>query len=149
MERSTVTPEAFIATLPDGIREDMAALDGLIGGVFAGREHVLWEGVFWGGTEQRIVGYGAYRYTGRSGAAGDWFVVGLARQKAHFSLYVNASRDGAYLLRAYEGRLGKAKVGSANVTFKRAADLDLETVRELVTEARDLIPEGAVTQPGA
>ena len=142
MERSTVTPAAFIATLPDGIREDMAALDALIGEVFAGREHVLWEGVFWGGTQQHIVGYGAYRYTGRSGATGDWFVVGLARQKAHFSLYVNASRDEGYLLKAFEGRLGKAKIGSANATFKRAADLDLDVLRELVAEARDLVPEG-------
>ena len=142
MERSTTPPEAFIASLPDGIREDMATLDALIGEVFAGREHVLWEGVFWGGTEQRILGYGAYRYTGKSGASGDWFVVGLARQKAHYSLYVNASRDGQYLLRAYADQLGKAKVGSANATFKRVEDLDLDAVRELVTAARDAVPEG-------
>jgi hypothetical protein len=140
VERSTTNPDAFIASLPDGIRDDIASLDALIAPLFAGRERVLWEGVFWGGTEQRIIGYGHYRATNRSGGDVDWFVVGLARQKDHLSLYVNAVRDGAYLVKAYQGRLGKAKVGSANVSFRKVADLDLDALRSLVTEARDLVP---------
>jgi hypothetical protein len=140
MERSATSPEAMIASLPNGVREDVAALDLLIASVFAGRERVLWEGVFWSGSEQRIIGYGAYHSTNRSGKPVDWFVVGLAAQKDHLSLYVNAVRDGAYLVKAYEGRLGKAKVGSANVTFRTSAGLDLAVVRQLVEEARDLVP---------
>src|SRR5918994_5377533 len=140
MERSPVTPDAFIATLPDGARQDVMALDSLIGAVFEGRERVLWEGALWGGTEQRIIGYGAYRSTNRSGNEVDWFVVGLARQKDHLSLYVNATRDGAYLVKAYADRLGKVRPGSANVTFHRVSDLDLDVVGEMVTEARDTTP---------
>ena len=61
--------------------------------------------------------------------------VGLARQKDHISLYVNAVADGRYLVQAYVDRLGKAKVGSANVSFKRLADIDEDALLELVRRA--------------
>ena len=94
MDRSTTPPDEFIATLPDGVREDIATLDAEIATVMSAHERVLWEGVFWGGTQQRIIGYGSYRYKGRSGAEGEWFIVGLAAQKNYLSLYVNAAADG-------------------------------------------------------
>jgi hypothetical protein len=93
----------------------------------------------WGGSHQRIIGYGAYRYEGRSGSAGDWFVIGLAVQKAHLSLYVSAAEDGQYLAKRYADRLGKVKAGSANVTFKRLADVDLSVLLEMAEHARDLM----------
>jgi hypothetical protein len=135
MERSTTTPDEFIASLPEEVRDDIAELDRLITSAMPGQERVLWEGVFWGGTQQRIIGYGAYSSTNRSGAAVDWFKVGLARQKDHISLYVNAVEDGRYLVQSYAGRLGKAKVGSANVSFKRLADVEREALTELVRKA--------------
>jgi hypothetical protein len=139
MHRSTTTPDAYIASLPDGIREDIAALDREISTVLDGQERVLWEGVFWGGTEQRIIGYGASRSVSRSGAEVDWFIVGLARQKQHLSLYVNAVADGGYIVRRYADRLGKVKVGSANVTFRKLADLDLDVLRELLRRAAESV----------
>jgi hypothetical protein len=135
MERSTTTPDEFIASLPEDVRGDIAELDRLIAGAMPGQERVLWEGVFWGGTQQRIIGYGQYHSVNRSGAAVDWFKVGLARQKDHISLYINAVEDGRYLVQAYADRLGKAKVGSANVAFKRLADLDQVVLLELVRRA--------------
>jgi hypothetical protein len=140
MERSTTTPDEFIATLPDDVREDMAALDEVISAAFTGDERVLWEGKFWGGTQQHIIGYGSYHYSGRSGSEGEWFVVGLAAQKNYLSLYVNATADGEYLGKVYAPRLGKVKAGSANLQFKRAADLDLDVLRELAAAARDAAP---------
>jgi hypothetical protein len=139
MQRSTIDPDEHIAGLPDGVREDIVALDAELARIFAGHERVLWEGPMWGGTHQRIIGYGAYRYEGRSGASGDWFVVGLAVQKAHLSLYVSAAEDGQYLAKRYADRLGKVKVGSANVTFKRLSDVDLPVVLEMAERARDLM----------
>lgn len=132
MTPSTVTPDQHIATLPDGIREDVEALDQEISAAMAGRERVLWESVFWGGTEQHIIGYGAMHYVGRSGASGDWFLVGLARQKAHLSLYVNAADSEGHVLRRFVDRLGKVKAGSAIVTFKRLSDLNLDGLRALL-----------------
>jgi hypothetical protein len=143
MQRSSTPPDEFIATLPEAVRDDVAMLDAQLSRVFTGQERVLWEGPMWGGTEQRIIGYGAYRYEGRSGATGDWFVMGLAAQKAHLSLYVSAAEDGQYLAKRYADRLGKVKVGSANIAFKRLADLDLPVVLEMAERARDLTIIGA------
>lgn len=135
---STTSPEEHIASLPDGVREDITLLDGAIAGSMPGEERVVWEGKFWGGTDQRIIGYGSYRYRGRSGAGGEWFVVGLAAQKSYLSIYVNAAEDGTYLGKAYATRLGKVKAGSANLQFRRAADIDLDVLREMVAKARQL-----------
>ncbi len=139
MERTDRSPEEHIASLPDGVRDDIAVLDAQLSRVFEGHERVLWEGPMWGGTEQRIIGYGAYRYEGRSGSSGDWFVVGLAVQKAHLSLYVSGAEDGVSLAKRYADRLGKVKVGSANVSFKRLSDLDLAVALEMAERARDLM----------
>jgi hypothetical protein len=140
VERSTTTPDQHIASLQDGVREDIAALDAVIAEAMAGQERVLWEGTFWGGSSQHIIGYGSYRYRGRSGAEGEWFVVGLAAQKGYLSLYVNGAEDGTTLAKRYGPRLGKVKAGSGNIQFKRAADLDLDVLREMVARARDLTP---------
>jgi hypothetical protein len=139
MQRSTTSPDEFLASLPAGVREDMTALDAELARVFAGHERVLWEGPMWGGTHQRIIGYGALRQPRPSGEEVDWFVVGLAAQKAHLSLYVSAVEDGQYLVKRYADKLGTVKVGSANVTFRRLADIDMPTLAEMVTRARDLI----------
>ncbi len=138
MQRSATSPDEFIASLPDGVRDDVAALDAELSRVFDGRERVLWEGPMWGGTHQRIIGYGAMVQQQRTGEV-EWFVVGLAAQKAHLSLYVNAAEDGQYLAKRYADRLGKVKAGSANLTFKRLSDLDVAGVREMATRARDLV----------
>jgi hypothetical protein len=117
----------------------MAALDAELARVFAEHERVLWEGPMWGGTHQRIIGYGALRQPRPSGETVDWFVVGLAAQKSYLSLYVSAVEDGQYLVKRYADRLGKVKVGSANVTFRRLADLHLPVALEMATRARDLV----------
>ena len=139
MERTNRSPDEHIASLRDEVRDDIAMLDAQIARIFDGHERVMWEGPMWGGTEQRIIGYGAYHYKGRSGAEGEWFVVGLAVQKAHLSLYVSGAEDGMPLAKRYADRLGKVKVGSANVTFKRLDDLDLPVALEMVERARDLM----------
>lgn len=128
----------FLASLPDRVREDVTALDADLAPVFEGHERVLWEGPMWGGTEQRIIGYGRYRQRNRSGAEVDWFAVGLAAQKAHLSLYVSAVEDGQYLVKRWADRLGRVKVGSANVTFRRLSDLDLPSVVAMAERAREL-----------
>ena len=139
MERSTTTPDALLASLPSGVREDMTALDAALAPVFAGHERVLWEGPMWGGTHQRIIGYGTFPQGERSGKLVDWFVVGLAAQNGYLSLYVNAVEDGQYLGKRWASRLGKVKIGSASIGFKRLTDVDLPAIVELATRARDLV----------
>ena len=139
MHRSDTDPDAYLASLPDPVRDDMTQLDAAISKVMGGLDRVLWEGIFWGGSEQRIIGYGGYRYVGRDKKEGDWFIVGLAAQKSYLSVYVSAAEDGAYLARTYANRLGNVKAGSSVISFKRLADLDLDVLVELVARAREIM----------
>jgi hypothetical protein len=47
--------------------------------------------------------------------------------------------DGQHLVKRYAGRLGKVKAGSANVTFRRLADVELRALLEMVARARQLM----------
>jgi hypothetical protein len=138
MQRTETNPDDLIGSLPELVRDDIRSLDGTISQVMDGLPRDVWEGPFWGGTQQRIIGYGRYTYRGRSGAEGEWFIVGLASQKNYLSLYVNGAEDGMPLAKRYAERLGKVKASSGAITFRRLADLDLDVVVELVRRAREL-----------
>jgi hypothetical protein len=141
MERSDADVDDFLARAEGERSDDLRALDRIIGEEFAGLERVLWEGVMWGGTEQRIIGYGGITQPRPRGASVEWFLVGLAEQQQHLSVYVNAAEGGGYLVKAWADRLGKVKVGSAAVTFGSLADLDEEAFRAMLRRARELMPE--------
>lgn len=132
MERTRKSPDKYIASLPDGQREDMRALDQKISSALKGASRVLWEGVFWGGSEQSIIGYGDMRYQRSSKDSVDWFMVGLAAQKNYISVYINATEDKQYVAKKYGDKLGKVKVGSSSISFKRLADVELKELMKLV-----------------
>jgi hypothetical protein len=95
----------------------------------------------WGGTEQRIVGYGGIMQPRRRGASIEWFLVGIALQQQHLSVYVNAAEDGEYLVKRRAAELGTVKVGSAAVTFASLEALDLDAFRAMLRRARELAPD--------
>ncbi len=115
----------------------MERVDSVLSKVMEGHSRVLWGGKFWGGTEQSIIGYGDLIYERPGKETVEWFVVGLAPQKNYNSIYVNARDEDGYLIQRYADRLGKVKVRSAAITFKRADDLDLTVLEEVVKLARD------------
>jgi hypothetical protein len=135
VEKTGADPDAYLATLPDDVRPTMEALDELVSAALPGRERSLWAGTFWGGTDQTIIGYGEIVQPRPRGDPVEWFAVGLARQKRHYSLYVNAAEDGRYLGQLYGARLGKVKVGAASIGFRRLEDVDLPALRELLERA--------------
>ena len=133
-------PDAYLASLPDEHRDTLISVDRAIHRALPNRQRVLWEGVFWGGTQQAIIGYGHIDQASSSGGTVEWFLVGLARQKRNYSIYVNATVNNAYLAHSYADRLGKVKLGAASIGFRRLEDLDLVVLTELVTEADHLTP---------
>jgi hypothetical protein len=133
---STTTVEEFL----HGADEDMRTLDRVIAAAMPGRSRALWEGVFWGGTEQRIIGYGDLVQQRPRGAEVRWFVLGLAQQKSHYSLYVNAVEEGAYLSHTYGPRLGKVRIGAASIAFSSADAVDLAVLAELAAASSALCP---------
>jgi hypothetical protein len=140
MEKTTTDPSSFIQSLPTDVRTDIEALDTLISEVMHGHPRVMWEGKFWGGTEQKIIGYGDLTYSRPGKETVHWFIVGLALQKNHISIYVSAADADGYLVKKYQDRLGKVKVGSAVISVKKAEDLDMSVLRELVAAAADFKP---------
>lgn len=145
MEIVDTDPDDHLAAIEDEVvRADMLALDRLITEAMPHRCRVLWEGVMWGGTEQSIIGYGDLVQPRPRGDDVEWFLVGLARQKRNYSLYVNAVEDGRYLGQHYEDRLmtsGKGvKIGSASIGFTRLDQIDLDVLRELLARADELTP---------
>lgn len=134
MQRTGADVDAFLEGLTDARRDDMVALDALIRTHVGSRERELWQGVFWGGTEQQIIGYARIEQARPKGPAVEWFLVGLALQRNHLSLYVNAAVDGAYLTKKYAGRLGTVKVGAAAITITRLADVDLDELDAMLAE---------------
>ncbi|MDG4825388.1 hypothetical protein O7635_26375 [Asanoa sp. WMMD1127] len=121
----------FFAGLPPQRRADAEAVHDLIRAAAPRLTPWIWRGVMWGGTDQTILGYGRIAQTNRGGATVEWFRIGLA----YLSLYVSATRDGRYLAQVYGPRLGKAKIGSSALSFRRLADLDRSVLTELVAEA--------------
>lgn len=119
----------------------MDDLDTTIRGTLRTRAVDVWTGLMWGGTEQTIIGYGLMVQPRPSGAGVRWYLIGLAAQRRAVSVYVNAARDGNYLLRAYQPRLGRLKVGSASLSIRSTADLDRGVFVEMCEEADRVTPE--------
>jgi hypothetical protein len=139
VEKAPTSPDVHIASLPDSVRGDVAELDTAIAEAMGDEARVLWTGVFWGGSEQTIIGYGDYTYRRPKGKDVEWFIVGLAVQKKYLSVYVNAVEDGRYLAEQYAAQLGKVKVGKSSIGFRRLADLNLDVLLELVRKARQVM----------
>ena len=129
---------AWLESINDPRVDDIKALDAIITKAFADDSRVLWVGKFWGGTDQTIIGYGDLYQPRPKGEVVHWFVVGLALQKSNISMYVNAVKDGKYLGQAYGRQLGKVKLGSASIGFKTLADLNVDVLKAMLVEAREL-----------
>ena len=83
----------------------------------------------WG---ESIVGFGSYHYRYASGREGDWFVTGFSPRKQNLTLYIMAGFDNYDQLLQ---NLGKHKTGKSCLYIKRLEDVDLDTLRELVSQS--------------
>lgn len=120
------THDAYIEALDEPRRSDLRTLHELIRAAAPRLEPTMAFG---------ILGYGIYHYRYASGREGDATVVGLASNKRHISLYVASEVDGRHLAEVYAPRLPKASVGKSCIRVRRAADLDLDVVAELLRDA--------------
>lgn len=114
-----------------GEREpELRELDKLIRGSAPGLEPVLA-----GGMGGKMLGYGMQQYKTKSmKEESEWPVVALAAQKNYISLYICVLIDGQYMAEVYADRLGKVSCGKSCVRFKKLADLNLDTVKEMLVE---------------
>ena len=139
MEQVESSPDDYIASQPSDIRAVLEELHTLIRTTLPDRDCCMWEGVFWGGSEQQIIGYGNYSYQRSDKTQVEWFIVGLTRQKNYFSVYVNAVEDRQYLAELYGPRLGKVKTGKSSISFRNRGDVDLDVLREMIEHAGRIV----------
>ena len=95
-----------------------------------------------------IVGYGSYTYRYESGHSGDAFLTGFAVRGRELVVYVMARNPGQVALLA---RLGRYRMGTSCLYFKRLADLDVTVLEALiagsVADVRRPYPHRAARNP--
>ena len=141
MERVETSPEDYIESQEPEIKTVLAELHTLITTALPDQDYCMWEGVFWGGSEQQIIGYGNFSYVRSDKKKVEWFLVGLARQKNYFSVYVNAVEGKKYLAEIYKSQLGKVKTGKSSVSFRNLADVNLDVLSEMIEHAGRITTE--------
>lgn len=113
----------FLASVDAKRQPDCATLVDLMREI-TGEEPQMW------GTS--IVGFGSYHYKYASGREGDMPVVGFSPRKQALTLYI---MDGFEQYDALLAKLGKFKTGKSCLYIKKTADVDMDTLRELVRQS--------------
>jgi hypothetical protein len=129
MPKTLPTVEEFLAALPDDRRETMATLHKAIRKTVPKLTPAVMSGM-----GSPIIGYGKYRYKSASGREGDWFLVGLAAGKKHYSLHICVGNKDGYLVESNASKLGKVKTGRSCINFTKLEDLKLKAAMALVKE---------------
>ena len=83
----------------------------------------------WGAS---IIGFGSYHYKGVSGREGDWMLIGFSPRKQNITLYIMPGFE------RYQGLmkgLGKYSTGKSCLYIKRLSDVDMDVLKELMTES--------------
>lgn len=116
--------ESFLEEVEDEKkREDSFAILKLL------KEETGMEPKMWG---PGIVGFGSYHYKYESGREGDWFLTGFSPRKKNLTVYIMPGFD------RYEeliSKLGKFTTGTSCLYFKKTGDIDLDVLRELVSQS--------------
>ena len=78
-----------------------------------------------------IIGFGSYHYKYASGHEGDAPIVGFSPRKAKISLYLTTSEG---VREKLLNELGKHTTGKMCVYVNKVADIDVEVLKEFITE---------------
>ena len=126
-------------------KSDLQKLDKLIKASAPGLKRYFHRGTPAGepGMRFKMIGYGRFEYLAQPGKYVEWPAVGVALQKNYISVYLSVMKNGAPLVDSYAGRLGEARVGRNNFSFKAYEDLDLRQAGALFAEAGEIFSASA------
>lgn len=79
-----------------------------------------------------IIGFDNYHYKYGSGREGDFLITGFSPRKTTLTLYLMA---GFHRYEDLMSRLGKYKTGKSCLYVKVLSDIDMEVLRELISES--------------
>lgn len=122
---ASVSPEQFIAKLPEPQRSEIARLHAMITKTVPKLEARV---------SGSMLGYGPFHYRYPTGREGDAFKISLAVRARYISLYALAADDRGYVAERYKERLSKASIGKSCVRFKSIDDLDAAALKSLLRE---------------
>jgi Domain of unknown function (DU1801) len=112
----------FISSLPDQqTREDCAAIAKLMEAA-TGSKPVMWGA--------NIVGFGSRKIKYAGGKEAEWPLIAFSPRKQNLALYVLSGEDSHADLLA---KLGKHSVGKGCLYIKRLSDVDLPTLKKLIS----------------
>jgi Domain of unknown function (DU1801) len=118
-----VSPEDFIASLPEGPRRhDAETLLPWLGKV-TGLEARMWGA--------SMIGFGRYRYKYESGREGEAMLTGFSPRKQHSVLYIMPGYR-FDTMQEKLARLGVHKVGKSCLYIRRLSDVDMDVLAEIV-----------------
>jgi hypothetical protein len=118
--------EVFLNTVPDEKkRQDSFAILALM------EEATGEPPKMWGDS---IVGFGKYHYRYASGQEGDWPLTGFSPRKQNLTIYIVSGFDQYAPLMQ---KLGKHKTGKSCLYINKLADVDLNTLKELVRQSAE------------
>jgi hypothetical protein len=86
-----------------------------------------------------IIGFGSYHYKGASGREGDWMLIGFSPRKQNITLYI---MPGFERYQELMKRLGKHSTGKSCLYIKRLSDVDMDVLKELMTESLKVMKQG-------
>lgn len=135
MEKTALSIEEYYQSLTVLDRPVIEQLVQLLQEIDPNIPYTVWQGIFWGGSEQTILGFIDTENIAANKNVVPWFLIGIAKQKSYYSIYVNAVKDRQSLAKLYKERLGKVKVGSSNISFSHIEQVNLDELKSLFTEA--------------
>src|SRR5579884_3657739 len=86
------------------------------------------------GMRMKLIGYGSFHYTVKSGKAVEWPIIGLALQKNYISVYFSVMKNGSPVIDEYKGKLGEQKAGKNNFSFVTFNQLKQDEVVALLKD---------------
>ncbi len=90
------------------------------------------------GMRMKMIGYGKFRYSIKSGKTTSWPVVGVALQRNYISVYLSITKDGTPIAQSYAGRLGELRMGRNNFSFEKFENLNIKALPSLLAEAANI-----------
>lgn len=91
------------------------------------------------GMRMKMIGYGKFRYSIKSGKSTDWPVVGVALQKSYISVYFSITVDGQPIVDRYRSRLGEKRSGQNNFSFVKFEDLRKDAISDVIAETAKIL----------
>lgn len=117
---TTASVSEFLAAItPEQKSEDCKTIAALMEQI-TGEKPVMWG--------DAIVGYGSYKYQGKS-SSGDWFIAGFSPRKANITIYL---MGGFKKFPEILERLGKYKTGGGCLYINKLADVKPDALEELI-----------------